>query len=145
MTDRRTDGRFEEQMDDPCLFLYTTMFVSVVRIYFLQKTCNGCFPFFTKLYQLRWVYEHAQKTIIHFDVGWLAVFYVSSTAYHLKTASHLLSLAKDAKLGFYTVPTGNRTPGRRVAVHYTTAVPRQLLYIFKQTSIEIKYVLCAQI
>ena len=29
-------------------------------------------------------------------------------------------------LGFYTVPIGNRTPGRRVAVHYTTAAPRQL-------------------
>ena len=33
---------------------------------------------------------------------------------------HLLSLAKDVKLGFNTVPTGNRTPGHRVAVHYTT-------------------------
>ena len=40
---------------------------------------------------------------------------------------HLLSLAKDMKLGFYTVPTRNRTPGCRVAVHYTTAAPRQLL------------------
>ena len=28
----------------------------------------------------------------------------------------LLSLAKDVKLGFYTVPTGNRTPDRPVAV-----------------------------
>ena len=27
---------------------------------------------------------------------------------------HLLSLANDVKLGFYTVPTGNRTQGRRV-------------------------------
>ena len=41
---------------------------------------------------------------------------------------HLLSLAKDEKLGKYTVPTGNRTPGRRVAVHYYTAAPRQLPY-----------------
>ena len=39
---------------------------------------------------------------------------------------HLLSLAKDVKLGFNTVPTGNWTPGRRVAVYYTTAAPRQL-------------------
>ena len=37
---------------------------------------------------------------------------------------HLMSLAKDVELGFYTVPTGNRTLGRRVAVHYTTAAPR---------------------
>ena len=28
----------------------------------------------------------------------------------------------DVKLGKYTVPTGNRTRGRRVAVHYATDV-----------------------
>ena len=39
---------------------------------------------------------------------------------------HLLSIVKDVKLGFYTVFTGNRTPGRRVAVHYITAEPRKL-------------------
>ena len=38
-------------------------------------------------------------------VGWLVVCYVPSTA---RGHSHLLSLAKDVKLGFYTVPTGNR-------------------------------------
>ena len=37
-----------------------------------------------------------------------------------------LSFAKDVKLGFHTVPTGNRTPGRLAAVHYTTAASRQL-------------------
>ena len=37
-----------------------------------------------------------------------------------------MSLAKDAKLGFITDPTGNRTPRLRVAVHYTTAAPRKL-------------------
>ena len=42
---------------------------------------------------------------------------------------YLLSLAKDEKLGKYTVPTGNRTPGRRMAVHYSTAAPRQLPYV----------------
>ena len=40
---------------------------------------------------------------------------------HLETASNLLFLAKDVKIGKYTVPTGNRTPGRRVAVHYASA------------------------
>ena len=34
----------------------------------------------------------------------------------LRRHPYLLSLAKDAKLGFYTVSTGNRTPGCRVAV-----------------------------
>ena len=45
---------------------------------------------------------------------------------HLETAPHLLSLAKDMKLGKYTVHTGNRTPGRRVTVHYATAASRKL-------------------
>ena len=45
----------------------------------------------------------------------------------LRGHPHLLCLGKDVKLGFYAVPTGNRTPGRRVAVHYTTAAPHQLL------------------
>ena len=39
---------------------------------------------------------------------------------------HLLSLAKDETLGFYRVPTRNRTPSRCVAVHYTTAEQCQL-------------------
>ena len=56
-------------------------------------------------------------------VGWLC-FTSHRQRGHLATATRLLSLAKDLKLGFYTVPTGNRTPGRRVAVHYTTAAPR---------------------
>ena len=61
-------------------------------------------------------------------VGWLC-FTSHRQRGHLETAPpppHLLSLAKDVKLSLYTVPTGNRTPGRRVAVHYTTAVPHQL-------------------
>ena len=45
---------------------------------------------------------------------------------HLETAPHLLSLAKDVKLNIYTVPTGSRIPGRRVAVHYATAAPPKL-------------------
>ena len=40
----------------------------------------------------------------------LFVFYVSSTARSFRRHPHLLSLAKDVKLGKYTVPTGNRTP-----------------------------------
>ena len=57
--------------------------------------------------------------------GWLCFTFHGQQG-HLETAPLLLSLAKDLKLGFYTVPTGNRTPGRRVAVHYTTAVPCDL-------------------
>ena len=52
---------------------------------------------------------------------------------------HLLSLAKDVKLGFYTVPTGNRTPGRRVAVHYTTAAPRQLHTLYNVVGISTRF------
>ena len=48
-------------------------------------------------------------------VGWLC-FSSHLQRGHLETAPHLLSTAKNAKLGFCTVPTGNRTPARRVAV-----------------------------
>ena len=43
---------------------------------------------------------------------------------HIETAPHLLSLVKDVKLDKYTVPNGNQTLCRRVAVHYATAAPR---------------------
>ena len=39
---------------------------------------------------------------------------------------YVLSLAKDVKLDKYTVPNGNWTPGRRMAVHYVTAALRKL-------------------
>ena len=39
---------------------------------------------------------------------------------------HLLSLAKDVKLGKYTVPTGNRTRGRRA----TAAPPKLHSYLW---------------
>ena len=48
---------------------------------------------------------------------------------HLERHPHLLSLAKDVKLGKYTVPTVNRTRGRRVAVHYATTASRKLHYV----------------
>ena len=58
------------------------------------------------------------------NLGWFVVFYVPSTARSFR--GHSLSFAKYVRLCFFTVSTGNRTPGRRVAVHYTTAAPRQL-------------------
>ena len=42
---------------------------------------------------------------------------------------------------FYTVPTENRTQGRGVGVHYTTAAPRQL-YITYTEQIRFKYKIC---
>ena len=56
-------------------------------------------------------------------VGWLCLTCHRQRG-HLETAPHLLSLAKDVKLGIYIASTGNRTPGRGVAVHYTIAAPR---------------------
>ena len=67
-------------------------------------------------------------------IGWLVGWsFVTSHRQrgHLETAHHLLSLAKDVKLGFNTVPTG--TLGCRVAIHSTTAAPRQLLSLNEQT------------
>ena len=70
----------------------------------------------SKLIHLRWL------------IGWLVVFDVQSTADRSfrDGTPHLLSLAKDVKLSFYNVPTGNQTPGRHMAIHYTTAASRQL-------------------
>ena len=45
---------------------------------------------------------------------------------HLETAPPFTVPSKDVKLGKYTVPTGNRTPGRHMAVHYATTAPRKL-------------------
>ena len=66
------------------------------------------------------------KTIIRdrsLVVGWLVGYVLRPIDSEViqRWHPHLLSLAKDVKLGFYTVPTRNRTPGRRLAVHYTTA------------------------
>ena len=54
----------------------------------------------------------------HNFYSWLVVFYVPLIA---------RSFTVPWEGGdFYTVPTGNRTPGRRVAIHYTTAAQHQL-------------------
>ena len=67
------------------------------------------------------------KLLYGLNIGWLVVFYVPSTARSFRDSIPIYCpLQKDAKLGFYTVLTGNRTAGRRVAVHYTTTAPRQL-------------------
>ena len=57
---------------------------------------------------------------------------------HLETAPHLLYLAKDVELGVNTVPTGNRTPGRRVAVHYTTGTPRQFCLVLHESKTSVR-------
>ena len=70
--------------------------------------------------------------LAHSDFEFLdrIVFNVPSTVRSFRDGTpNLLSLAKDVKLGFYIVPTGNRTPGGYLAVHYTTAAPHQL-YIY---------------
>ena len=43
-------------------------------------------------------------------VGWLC-YATRRQRGHLETAPHLLFLAKDVKLGFYTIPTGKKNPG----------------------------------
>ena len=57
------------------------------------------------------------KTLVSKDwFGWFKLCFTSHRQRsHLETAPHLISLAKEVKLGFYTVPTGNRTPGRCMA------------------------------
>ena len=61
--------------------------------------------------------------------GLVSWFYFTSHRQrrHLETAPHLLSLAKDVKLGKYTVHTGNRTPGLRV--NFVLSIRRRLMEI----------------
>ena len=61
-------------------------------------------------------------------IGWLVGCVLRPIAARSFRDPHLLSFAKDMKLGKYTVPIGNRTPGRLVAVHYSTAVSRKLCH-----------------
>ena len=82
--------------------------------------CNGCSPIYCFL-----IFEIAKLKHRCWLVGWLCLTSHRQRG-DLETAPHLLSLAKDVKLVFYTVPSGNRTPGGRVAVHHTTVAPSQL-------------------
>ena len=59
-------------------------------------------------------------------VGWLVVFYVPSTARSFRDGCAPPFTVPCEGRGFYTVPTDNRTLNRHVAVHYTTAMQRQL-------------------
>ena len=62
------------------------------------------------------------------SVVWLVVFYGPSTARLFRDGTPIYCpLRRTWSSVLNTVPTGNRIPGRRVAVHYTTAAPRQLL------------------
>ena len=67
-------------------------------------------------------------------VGRFVVFSVPSTGWSFRDGTHIYCpIAKDVRLGFYTVPTGNRTPGRRVAVHYTTQRQLHLIFLGKMS------------
>ena len=68
-------------------------------------------------------YQRAQwvNTCLFIYVGWLVVFNVPSTARSFRDGTPM-----DVKLNKYTVPTGNRTLGRRMAVNYVTAESRRL-------------------
>ena len=88
-----------------------------------------------------WIY-FTYVAYIHICLFCLFVFYVPSTARSFRDGT---PIAKDVKLGKYTIPTGNRTPGRRVAVHYATTAPRKLhcIYIgFMVQIVETDYVCC---
>ena len=47
---------------------------------------------------------------------------------HLETTLPLTVPCEGREAGKYTVPTGNRTRGHCLAVHYATAAPRKLHY-----------------
>ena len=64
--------------------------------------------------------KHTRK---HIKVGWLCLPSHRQRG-HLETAPPFTVPCKGRKGRFYAVPTGNRTPGRCVVVHYTTDAPR---------------------
>ena len=86
--------------------------------------CNNC-----TLYTLN-TQTHTHTVKHHYIKVWL-FGYLCFTSLQQRGHAYLLSLVKDVKLGKYTIPTGNRTPGRRVTVHYITAAPLQLRSILK--------------
>ena len=66
------------------------------------------------------------------------MLYVPSTARSFRDGTPTYCpLWRTWSSGFYTVPTGNWTPGHRVAAHYTTAAPRQLHSRFKGRTINV--------
>ena len=67
------------------------------------------------LLEMRYII-HKYRSTTSWLVGWLYL-----------TSHRQQGREEFAKDGFYTVPTGNRTPCRCMAVHYTTAAPPQLL------------------
>ena len=58
-------------------------------------------------------------------VGWLCFTSYRQRGYLEKVPPFTVP-CESMWICFYTVPTRNRNPGRRMAVHYTTAAPRKL-------------------
>ena len=66
--------------------------------------------------------EMRNHMIIFF--GWLVVFNVPSTARSFRDGAAIYCpISKDVKLGFNTVPDGNRTPLRGSPLHNRCATP----------------------
>ena len=85
------------------------------------KLCTYSLPFFLKLNQNNSFYN-TQINVGWLD-DWLVVFYAPSTARS--------SLAKNVKLGFYTVSTANRTPGSSLHYRCDTPAPLRLMLYLK--------------
>ena len=81
-----------------------------------------------------WCMGVPSNSLNYWYFGWLC-FTSHLQRGQLETTPHLLSLGKDMKLGFFTIPTGNLTLGCRVAVHYTTSASGQLLNYWKSASL----------
>ena len=107
----------------PCYVSLTDDRIVSEFLHRLYRTISGL---------VRKLHKLGVPRILSIPVWLVGCVYVPSTARSLikklETAPPLTVPYEGHKARFYTVPTGNRAPGRRVAVHYTTAAPRQLYF-----------------
>ena len=82
------------------------------------------------LYKITIQEEQKQSICLYSDDYWFGlvncVLRLIDSEVISRRHTHFTVPCEGQEARFYTVPTGNRTPGRRVTVHYTAAAPRQL-------------------
>ena len=82
----------------------------------------------------RWVQSLRERPVVYATPDRRKLFWHRATDNRVCLCFTSLILANDVKLGKYTIPTGNRSPGRRVAVHYATAAPRKRIFMSTNTT-----------
>ena len=103
--------------------------VSLISLYYetnqyMRKYGRTCFANAMDIWGI------TMHVVMDLMVGWLVMFYVSSTARSFRDGTPF-TVPCEGSFCFYTIPTGDWTPGHHVAVHYITAAPAPLAYGFE--------------